>query len=311
MKASSSITLVTHTHCSYDIDLMMNMYDEIRGSLHFDKFEFGEMLFVEYTCPIEDESAGIWTPLDSFIHVLSGKKTWRTTQGHWTAEEGQTLFIKKGASIIDQYMDEDFCVLLLFVSDSLVAECVREVSGQLPSHVARPEDEQRALSIRSDATIASYFNSMLSYFSVEEKPSEPILNLKLKELILSILLNGKNPELAAYFQSLSGSSKPSLRQIMDANFCFNLSLEDFARLCHRSLSTFKRDFRAAYQTSPGKWLIQKRLDYAAVLLGNPEHQITQIAFECGFEDLSHFSRVFKQKFGSSPAFFRKNLDKRD
>lgn len=286
---------------------MINMYDEIRGSLHFDKFEFGEMLFVEYTCPIEDESAGIWTPMDSFIHVLSGRKTWRTLQGHWTAERGQTLYIKKGASIIDQYMEEDFCVLLLFVSDAFIAECVREVAGQLRPYAGGPGDDQRALSIPSDVTMTSYFQSMLSYFSQKEKLSEPLLILKLKELILSILLNNKNPELAAYFQSKTDSSAPSLRKIMEANFCFNLSLVEFARLCSRSLSTFKREFQATYETSPGKWLVQKRLDYACVLLGNPELRITQIAFNCGFEDLSHFSRAFKQRFGSSPAHFRKEL----
>jgi AraC-like DNA-binding protein len=49
------------------------------------------------------------------------------------------------------------------------------------------------------------------------------------------------------------------------------------------------------------------LEYAAVLLGNPELQITQISLQCGFEDLSHFSRAFKVRFGSSPAKFRKGL----
>jgi hypothetical protein len=37
---------------------MINMYEEIRGSLHFNEFDVGEMLLVEYSCPIEDESAG-------------------------------------------------------------------------------------------------------------------------------------------------------------------------------------------------------------------------------------------------------------
>jgi hypothetical protein len=74
---------------------MMNTYDTIRTSLHFNKFVVGELLFVEYKCPIEQEAAGVWTSMDYFVHVLSGKKTWRTTDGTWTAEKGQTLFFKK------------------------------------------------------------------------------------------------------------------------------------------------------------------------------------------------------------------------
>ena len=171
-----------------------------------------------------------------------------------------------------------------------------------------PEDEKRALIVKKDVVLTTYFQSMLSYFSSEKRPSDILLQHKLKELLLNILLNGKNPELASYFRSLAGSTVPSLRGIMDANFCYNLSIDDFARLCGRSLSSFKRDFKAAYQTTPGKWLLCKRLEYAAVLLRNPTLQITQVAFESGFEDLSHFSRSFKQQFGVSPSEHRKRSD---
>jgi hypothetical protein len=62
---------------------MMNMYDTTRANLHFNKFALGELLFIEYKCPIEQEAAGVWTPMDYFVHVLSGRKTWRTTDGTW------------------------------------------------------------------------------------------------------------------------------------------------------------------------------------------------------------------------------------
>jgi AraC-like DNA-binding protein len=161
--------------------------------------------------------------------------------------------------------------------------------------------------VNGDVTLAAYFQSMLAYFTGTAKPAETILTLKLKELIVSILLGGKNRELAAYFQSLLKSDAPVLSQIMEANFCYNLALEEFARLSHRSLSTFKRDFRKHYNQSPGKWLLQKRLEYSAVLLKNPALNVSQVALDCGFEDLSHFSRAFKEKFGTSPANYRKEI----
>jgi AraC-like DNA-binding protein len=42
-----------------------------------------------------------------------------------------------------------------------------------------------------------------------------------------------------------------------------------------------------------------------VLLKNPALNVSQVALDCGFEDLSHFSRAFKEKFGTSPANYRK------
>jgi AraC-like DNA-binding protein len=284
---------------------MMNMYETIRANLHFNKFAVGELLFVEYKCPIEQETVGLWTPSDYFIHVLSGRKTWRTTEGTWTAEKGQTLFFKKGAAVVYQDFKDDFCVLVFFVSDNFVRDVVREVSGQLRSHHDGEALRKPATMVNGDVTLAANFQSMLSYFTGTEKPAETLLTLKLKELIVSILLGPNNPELAAYFQSLLKGDSPNLPQIMEANFCYNLGMEDFARLSHRSLSTFKRDFRKYYNQSPGKWLLQKRLDYSAVLLINPALNVSQVGLDCGFEDLSHFSRAFKEKFGTSPQNYRK------
>ncbi|MCB0277988.1 MAG: helix-turn-helix transcriptional regulator, partial [Calditrichaeota bacterium] len=89
------------------------------------------------------------------------------------------------------------------------------------------------------------------------------------------------------------------------NFCYNMSLEEFAKMCHRSLSSFKRDFFNHYQTTPGKWLLAKRLAYAGELLLKENASITQVAFDCGFEDVSHFTRVFKEKYDRTPSEFRK------
>jgi AraC-like DNA-binding protein len=44
-----------------------------------------------------------------------------------------------------------------------------------------------------------------------------------------------------------------------------------------------------------------------VLLKNPALNVSEVALDCGFEDLSHFSRAFKEKFGVSPANYRKDI----
>jgi transcriptional regulator GlxA family with amidase domain len=79
-----------------------------------------------------------------------------------------------------------------------------------------------------------------------------------------------------------------------------LGLEEFARLCNRSLSSFKRDFQKQFGMSPGKWLLEKRLDHAHNLLNNTDKTVTEAAFETGFESRPHFSRAFRERFGISP-----------
>jgi AraC family transcriptional regulator, exoenzyme S synthesis regulatory protein ExsA len=236
---------------------MMNTYDTIRTSLHFNKFVVGELLFVEYKCPIEQEAAGVWTPMDYFVHVLSGKKTWHTTDGTWIAEKGQTLFFKKGAAVVYQDFKDDFCVLVFFVSDNFIRDVVREVSGQLSSQRDANALQKAAILINGDVTLAAYFQSMLAYFTGTAKPAETLLTLKLKELIVSILLGGRNPELAGYYQSLLKSDAPVLSQIMEANFSYNLALEDFARLSHRRPVDVQTRLPQVLQSIPGQVAIAK------------------------------------------------------
>ena len=113
--------------------------------------------------------------------------------------------------------------------------------------------------------------------------------------------------LTAYFHSIADTARPSLDYIMEKNFCFNLKLEDYAELCHRSLSSFKRDFHQQYNEPPGKWLVKRRVPHAAHLIANSNMRITQIAFESGFEDVSHFSRAFKKIMGNSPSEYKKTV----
>ncbi len=283
---------------------MLNLYEDTRTNPRYNRFEIGDLLFAEYTCPIEQKSIAIWTHTDYLVHVISGRKSWHTTNGSWTAEAGQTLFFKKGAAIVEQFFDEDFCVLLFFIPDDFVRESVKENAGITKSPTSGAGEPLPAIRVNDDTALSIFFKSMHAYFHAAEKPSEPLLKLKLRELILSILMSRNNQELASYFRSLANHTVPHLREIMEANFRYNLSLEDFARLCHRSLSSFKRDFQQQYRESPGKWLHRKRLEYAAVLLRTGEMSVSQIVFECGFEDMSHFSRAFKARFGASPARFR-------
>ncbi len=88
---------------------------------------------------------------------------------------------------------------------------------------------------------------------------------------------------------------------MNQHFKFNISMERFAFMTGRSLSTFKREFKAIFNTSPGKWLMKKRLDEAYFLLDKEHRKPTDIYIDLGFEDLSHFSFAFKKKFGISPS----------
>ncbi|WP_245592363.1 helix-turn-helix domain-containing protein [Ectobacillus panaciterrae] len=68
-----------------------------------------------------------------------------------------------------------------------------------------------------------------------------------------------------------------------------VSLNELAYLSGRSLSTFKRDFRKIYNTSPMKWIRNRRLDKAKELLTHTSLSVSDVCFSTGFENIAHFS----------------------
>lgn len=283
---------------------MLNLYDGVRENPSYDRFVIGDLLFAQYTCGVGEKMLPLWTHSDYLVNVITGRKTWHTSDGVWEAMPGETLFFRKGAAIVEQHFERDFCLLMFFIPDDFVRGTVRELAGNLPAAAAKPSLIPSAVRVENDMALSAFFQSMRTYFAGEEKPSEALLRLKMKELIVSILTSGRNPALAAYFRRLGEGTLPSVEEIMEANFRFNLTQDEYARMCHRSLSSFKRDFQASYQEPPGRWLLRKRLDHAAALLRSSAMNITEIAFESGFEDVSHFSRVFKERFNVPPMSYR-------
>lgn len=86
-----------------------------------------------------------------------------------------------------------------------------------------------------------------------------------------------------------------------ANLCDpDLAIEHIAKAQDISRSTLNRLF-AAEATTPMKWIWHQRLAacYEALAAGRVR-QITALAFDHGFNDLSHFSRSFKKMYGHSP-----------
>jgi AraC-like DNA-binding protein len=233
---------------------------------------------------------------------LSGKKIWQTTKGEYLVEPGNLLFVKKGANVVYQYFKEDFTAIFIFVSDEFIKSVIDKHSIRLKKKKTAKTDS--VIYLESDETLKTYFQSLISYFLRTKPPSASFLKLKFEELILNLLTDELNSNLMQCLGEISYKGKVSIEEVMEENFTNNLKLQEFAKLSARSLSSFKRDFYELYKKSPGKWLIERRLDYSKLLLKNTNKNIEEIIYACGFKNRSHFIKAFKCRFGTTPLRFR-------
>ncbi len=159
--------------------------------------------------------------------------------------------------------------------------------------------EQKIYSFNKHPLLESFLASVIPYFDVEGQFPENIASLKITEAI-SILreIDKKVDNLLANFDE---PGKVDLINFMERNYMFNMPLEKLGYLSGRSLSTFNRDFKKLFNTTPQKWLTKKRLELAYYQLTEKKKKPSQIYLEVGFEDLSHFSFTFKNQYGIAPS----------
>jgi AraC-like DNA-binding protein len=284
--------------------LLYNLYTHIvTNPGRCRRFACGDTLLTMFNCGLENKYADLWSHYNYIAYVIEGRKTWHAAYGEFDLREGDCVFVRKGAAIVEQFFDSKFCFYLFFIPDEFIVDVLKKKSKPMAQ---RHSDFQPVIPIEINARVMAFYQSMQSYFDANSEPDQSLLELKFRELILTVADNPNNAELQSFFSSLLQDPQViSLQQIMEENFCFNLKMEEFAKLSSRSLSAFKRDFVKIYQTSPGKWLMEKRLKYSLHLLANMGKTVAETAFESGFESPSHFSRAFRQRFGAPPISMKK------
>jgi len=90
---------------------------------------------------------------------------------------------------------------------------------------------------------------------------------------------------------------------MQTAYAEPLTVEELARAAGMSRFHFSRLFREEVGEAPYRYLLGVRLGRAAELLRCGRHSVTEAAIAVGFGDLSRFSRMFRERFGQSPAYF--------
>jgi len=285
---------------------MINTYDfQVEHPEMFSHLAVKDLLFLHYKCPQEEKMVKLYTHFNKFIFVLEGNKMIHHSGKSWMLSTETAVFFRKTAYAQERFKDIEWEVLCFYCPDNYLRQVFLEYRQYLPLKNIPSASNEMLFEINVNAITRAFFYSIVPYFKEYPKPSENLLEMKFKELLFSILSNPANTNLLAYVNSITDKIKPPLCEIMEANFTFNLSLAEFSRISQRSLASFKREFTEVYKTTPGKWLSQKRLDYAKQLLDTSPKNVNEIAYETGFESSTHFSRVFKEKFGLAPLQYRK------
>lgn len=184
---------------------------------------------------------------------------------------------------------------------------------ELPSLLQSPQKiiSNKAIEkINNNFLIQKYIEGLLFYFENPSLVNDDILILKLKEIMLLLLQTKNALAVQLILSQLFSPATYTFKQIIEANLFSQLTIEELAQQNNLSVSSFKREFTKLYNDTPANYLKNKKLEKAAELLLISDERITDIAFNCGFNDLANFSKSFFDKYHVSPTNYRLNqIDK--
>jgi AraC family transcriptional regulator len=106
-------------------------------------------------------------------------------------------------------------------------------------------------------------------------------------------------------RGLSRSQERLAKELLAADLTEEPSIAEIARVSGLPVGRFVRAFRQTTGVPPYRWLRGMRVERAQDLLFNSSLSLSQIAYECGFADQSHLTRVFAESIGITPGAWRR------
>jgi AraC-like DNA-binding protein len=177
--------------------------------------------------------------------------------------------------------------------------------NEFPNFIKGDAHKPYIQKIEKQSVIAHFIQSLDFYFENPNLVTDDLLKLKIKELILLLLQTDNAENIITLFSHLFNPRQADLFEVVEAHLYASISIVDLARLTGRSLSTFKRDFETQFSDTPANFIKEKKLEKALELLQSTELSVSEICYEVGFQDTSHFTKTFKQKYNQSPSEYRK------
>lgn len=262
----------------------------------------------------ENENSGVRATIISRTaigYILSGRKYIHHNDQCYAIDEGSVFIFDSGHHYEENIIGRNgrFEQIVFYISSEHLQQAIfslqinyglsftsRHHCPQCMSHNFVFERTNNALRNFFVSIDISLRNSGLLHNDIGQR-------LKIGELLYLILTDADS----CLRRKVLRASDTVLEQFISTiyqNIYNDISIEELAGMTNRSLTSFKKEFRRIFNAPPHKWIIAQRLNRARILLASTSLTVSEVGAECAFTNISHFIKLFKQRFHATPATFR-------
>lgn len=257
------------------------------------------------------------TILEGEKHLNVGSKSFRYTKDQF--------LILPSNSDVDMEIPEDTKALVFEISDEMIKSVAAKVSRQqmiidensknklIIADEFNLQNKKKKLDIMNSSIHSSFIledhnndikddiNSIHSLTKNRSKEESFMIDLYAQRLVYNLL---KIHPVETLLSLKSNSELSRSISYIKKNINEHIRVSDLSEIAGMSESNFSHTFKKVYGQSPQKYINASKLEYSLELLKNDS--VTNVAFELGFENLSHFIKLFKEKYKTTPKQYQLN-----
>ncbi|MFA6437692.1 MAG: AraC family transcriptional regulator [Bacteriovoracaceae bacterium] len=274
---------------------------------HFDLY--GKSIFEQITLTPPFTVANHMPNEACFLYLEEGAYTINAPEEHVSMHAKDAVLMRCGSyftEFVKTAASETCQVMIVHLYPEVLKKIFENELSNVVSSLQESSKRSTVNKYVNDELFKIYIDSLKIYFDNPSLVNDNLITLKIKELIILLTKTENARSIAQLIAGLFSQKEHSFRDIIEAHLYTGHSIEKLALLTHQSISSFKREFFRVFHDSPARYFRHKRLERAAALLSATDERIGDIAFQCGFRDVSHFSRCFHNQYGVPPFRFKLN-----
>ena len=203
----------------------------------------------------------------------------------------------------------------LVIDNAYLSQHIQYLNEQFPKDVPLDKEWKMNLNnplLQNDENIAGLCARLIRIFSGTDPLKDILVDIKLKELVVSILrLENLNQLTAESFNGPHGNERfKAVIEYIRRNIGSNFNTSELSKMACMSKSVFYRAFTHEFGIPPNKLILTEKIKYAKTLLASGNIKIKEACFAAGFSDPNYFSRIFRKIEGISPMEYLSSIQHR-
>ncbi|EFQ9566471.1 helix-turn-helix transcriptional regulator, partial [Campylobacter jejuni] len=243
--------------------------------------------FAKYTQTDTSHSTFVNVGSHLLTFVRKGYKILHTASKDYKINSYETLFLKAGSYTLSNVglSKGVYEAYLFFFDNAFLIELIYKYKDFFK--LDQKFQNYEIFWVKNDKILQGILESFSPHFEENTQILDPIVSLKFEEIFLHLLLN-KNIYFISFLSGILKEFRLDLSQLFE--YCGRefLSVNEMSNFAKLDLATFSKEFKKCFGQSPKKWLDEKRLQKAKILLKFSKKNINEIANECAFSSAAWF-----------------------